>query len=559
MNQVQAFLEFFPFPIILASSDGRIEYKNQVFSSLFKEEPIQDSLKELFDTWEDHGNQTVYVTLNQCPFLLIYQSITVESHEKWLYVLLDGTQIKRSQKKLRDLDNLNRELDAIIDNSYDAIYITDREGTALRTNSAIERITGIPEHYYIGKKVQYLIERGFLKESITFKVVEQKKTVSQIQKNYSGQETLSTGSPIFDENGEVEKVIINIRDLSELNELNRELKKALDLNDQYRKELEKLQTKTRQDPDMIVESKRMLDIYEMADRIADFDATVLILGETGVGKDVLVRHIYRASSRRETGEFIKINCGAIPHDLLESELFGYEAGAFTGANRTGKPGMFELAHKGVLFLDEVGELPLALQVKLLRVLQEKQIQRIGATKPINVDVRLIAATNRNLKKMVEKGEFREDLYYRLNVIPISIPPLRARKQDILPLVQYFLKKFNEKYHLSKEFDRGLKEFLYHYPWPGNVRELSNMVERLILTVPAKTLTVEDLPFEYQKKEDVPVPIHYTSRMTLKEATEIAEREILALAVQRYDSTYKMAEELGTSQSTIVRKLQKYNL
>ncbi|MBS4192366.1 sigma 54-interacting transcriptional regulator [Bacillus sp. FJAT-49705] len=557
MNQVQAFLEFFPFPIILTNSDGRIEYKNQVFSSLLIEETNQDSLKELFDTWEDHGNQTVYVTLNQCPFLLMYQSITVESHEKWLYVLLDGSQFQRLQQKMRDLDNLNRELDAIIDNSYDAIYITDREGTALRTNSAIERITGIPNHYYIGKNVQYLIARGFLKESITLKVVEQKKTVSQIQENYAGQETLLTGSPIFDENGEVEKVIINIRDLSELNKLNQELKKALDLNDQYRRELEKLQTKTRQDPDMIVESKRMLDIYDMADRIADFDATLLILGETGVGKDVLVRHIYRASNRHEKGEFIKINCGAIPHDLLESELFGYEAGAFTGANRTGKPGMFELAHKGVLFLDEVGELPLALQVKLLRVLQEKQIQRIGATKPKNVDVRLIAATNRNLKEMVQKGEFREDLYYRLNVIPISIPPLRERRQDILPLVQYFLKKFNEKYHISKEFDRGLKEFLYHYPWPGNVRELSNMVERLILTVPAQTLTAEDLPFEYQKREEVPV--HCTGGMTLKEAAEIAEREILALALQKYDSTYKMAEELGTSQSTIVRKLQKYNL
>ncbi|UFJ43028.1 sigma 54-interacting transcriptional regulator [Brevibacillus humidisoli] len=363
-----------------------------------------------------------------------------------------------------------------------------------------------------------------------------------------------TGTPVFNEVGEIEKVVTNIRDLTELNELHDQLNKALQLNDQYRKELEKLKKKARRDPDVILQSKQMLEIYEMADRIADVDATILILGETGVGKDVLVRHIYRASSRFETGELIKVNCGAIPHDLLESELFGFEPGAFTGASRSGKPGLFELAHKGALFLDEVGELPLSLQVKLLRVLQEKQIQRVGGIKPKQVDVRLIAATNRNLKEMVEKGTFREDLYYRLHVIPISIPPLRERREDILPLVQYFFKHFQEKYRITKECHREVKDFFYHYQWLGNVRELSNLVERLILTVPAKTITLKDLPCEYRETENRKREVK-----SLQDAIARAEYEMLANAVKRFNSTYKIAEELGTSQATIVRKLKKYRL
>lgn len=570
-------LEIMPFPIVVTDRNHIIEYYNSYFVNQIHSVAEGVRIQEFFQDWEVKGKNLVSVKFKEDQYILIDNRIVYENQELTFFILADGSHIKLLQEKIHELDTLNKEFDAIIENSYDAIYITDREGTTIRTNSAIERITGIPKHYYIGKNSKDLIKRGILKESVTFKVLEQKKPVSQIQNNFAGKETLMTGTPIFNEDGEIERVITNIRDLSELNELHHELKKVLELNDQYRKELEKLKTKTRQDPDVIVESTRMLDIYDMADRIADFDATVLILGETGVGKDVLARHIYRSSQRHEKGEFVKINCGAIPHDLLESELFGYEAGAFTGANRAGKPGMFELADKGVLFLDEIGELPLLLQVKLLRALQEKQIQRIGGTKPKNVDVRLVAATNRDLKEMVRKGEFREDLFYRLNVIPISIPALRERKEDILPLVQYFLNIFNRKYGISREFDRRLKDFFYHFDWPGNVRELSNLIERLVLTVPSKVVTVHDLPFEYNSfheedptnndreeapeniqddEEEMTTPVSIT---TLKEAIETAERELLVAAVEQYGSTYKIAEKLGTSQPTIVRKLKKYNL
>lgn len=553
-------IEYLPFPVVATDEANRICFYNHIFSELMniESQACDMTLSSLFSEWQIESSHTVLAEKQERYFLLQCQPMTWESQNFLLYFLSDGLQMQWLKQQVTQLDKMNSELDAIIENSYDVIYITDREGNTLHTNSAIERITGIPKKYYIGKNVKDLVKRGVLQESVTFKVLEQEKPVSVIQKNFAGKETLITGSPIFNEAGEVEKVVTNIRDLSEFNELRNELERMRKLNKEYEKELEKFKKK-RNDQEIVLESRTMKEIYDMAERIADVDATVLILGETGVGKDVLARHIYRSSSRCGKGEFVKINCGAIPHELLESELFGYEAGAFTGANRSGKAGMFELAHKGVLFLDEVGELPLALQVKLLRALQEKQIQRVGGTKPKEVDVRVIAATNRNLKEMVKEGEFREDLFYRLNVLPLHIPSLRERRDDILPLVHYYLDKLNRKYSLSKFFTRELKEFFYHYSWPGNVRELSNLVERLILTVTSQTITIDDLPHEYKAVEGAASSPSFTKMVTLKEAVEIAERELLALAVKQFSSTYRMAEVLGTSQPTIVRKLKKYNL
>jgi PAS domain S-box-containing protein/TyrR family helix-turn-helix protein len=559
MTRIIEWMERFPFPLVLTDHNHQVQSFNLLFSNLIdhKEITLDCPISSLFSKWQSREENSILVELGDSPYILLYNPFLSDGYNGFLYMATDGSQVKLLRQKIDELKNLNQELDTIIESSYDVIYITDREGNTLRTNSAIERLTGIPKHYYVGRNVRDLMTRGILKESVTFKVLEQGKPVTIVQNNYMDKETMMTGSPIYNEKGEIEKVITNIRDLSELNELRNELDKVKLLNNQYRKELEKLKTQKRQDPDVVMESSAMRDIFDMADRISNVDATVLILGETGVGKDVLARHIFRSSDQYDKGEFIKVNCGAIPYDLLESELFGYEAGAFTGASRSGKPGMFELADKGVLFLDEVGELPLALQVKLLRALQEKQIQRVGGTKPKNVEVRVIAATNRNLREMVNKGEFREDLFYRLHVIPILVPPLRERTDDILPLVHYFLDKWNKKYHISKEFDREVKEFFYHYYWPGNVRELSNLVERLILTVPSKLITLKDLPVEYQDKENVYSQLKKAK--TLKEAVESAEREILSYAVQKFDSTYQIAEELGTSQATVVRKLKKYDL
>ena len=560
MMAVQAWLEMVPFPVVITGEDGMIGEGNTLFCELEfcrgKETLTGLCLAELFTGWEECDESQVWATSCERMYLLMRGVMAApDGAAAFAWVVTDGKHVHQTRQREKELE---RELDAIMDSSEDIIYITSPDGMTLRASRAIKRFTGHPKEAFVGKNVNDLVKQGLLTETLTSRVVNLGKPIRTVPPSLpNNQSALKTAIPVFNEAGQIEKVVTYVRDLTKQNRLFQELVRALEENKEYKKELAELKTKGRQDPGIVVESKKMVEIYNTAERIADVDATVLILGETGVGKDVLARSIYQASRRREKGEFVKINCGAIPHDLLESELFGYEPGSFTGASKAGKRGIFEQADKGVLFLDEVGELPITLQVKLLRVLQEKQIQRIGATKSRQVDVRLIAATNRDLKQMVRQGTFREDLYYRLNVIPIIIPALRERREDILPLVRFFLAKLNEKYKLSKEFNYCLLEFFYRYHWPGNVRELANLVERLILTVPFKAISFKDLPIEYQEQDTGARP--HPRLMSLKEAAEVAEREMLALAVQKFNSTYKLAEELGTSQATIVRKLKKYQL
>ena len=559
MNQVKQdsqinLLKECTFPALVVDSANRIKDWGNYFNQLLSQDG-NNTLTEHFDEWQFLDNKRLAAARlhdKRYLFLLMKQMDT----DNILYIGSETQFLDELLIDAHETDKLNRALDAIIENSYDGIYITDQDGITLYTNSAIERITGIPKEYYIGKSVDQLIKRGILNASVTHKVVKLRRTVSVVQDNFAGKETLITGSPVFNAEGEIEQVVTNIRDLSDLNELMHELTKVNELNNQYKQEIEKLRKITSKDGVVFV-SDKMKMIYEIAERISDIDATVLILGETGVGKDVLARNIYNRSIRSKKGDFIKINCGAIPADLLESELFGYEGGAFTGANQKGKPGMFELAESGILFLDEVGELPLQLQVKLLRALQEREIQRIGGTKPKKIDVRIIAATNRNLSEMVKSGDFREDLFYRLNVIPITIPPLRERREDILALTDLFLTKANEQYKFSKEIDSRLKEYFYQHDWPGNVRELINIVERLVVLTDNQILSINDLPEEYQPENRNQPNLNAT--LTLKEAVERAEKEILTKAAQTYHTTYEIAEALDSSQATIVRKLKKYRL
>ncbi|MEF2094370.1 sigma 54-interacting transcriptional regulator [Bacillus sp. CFBP9009] len=559
MNQVKQdsrinLLKESTFPALVVDSANRIREWGNYFNQSLSQDG-NNTLTEQFDEWQFLDNKRLAAARlhdKRYLFLLMKQM----DADNILYIGSETEFLDDLLNDAHETDKLNRALDAIIENSYDGIYITDQDGITLYTNSAIERITGIPKEYYIGKSVDQLIKRGILNASVTHKVVKLRRTVSVVQDNFAGKETLITGSPVFNAEGEIEQVVTNIRDLSDLNELMHELTKVNELNNQYKQEIEKLRKITSKDGVVFV-SDKMKMIYEIAERISDIDATVLILGETGVGKDVLARNIYNRSIRSKKGDFIKINCGAIPADLLESELFGYEGGAFTGANQKGKPGMFELAESGILFLDEVGELPLQLQVKLLRALQEREIQRIGGTKAKKIDVRIIAATNRNLSEMVKSGEFREDLFYRLNVIPITIPPLRERREDILALTDLFLTKANEQYKFSKEIDSQLKEYFYQHDWPGNVRELINIVERLVVLTDNQILSINDLPEEYQPENRNQPNLNAT--LTLKEAVERAEKEILTKAAQTYQTTYEIAEALDSSQATIVRKLKKYRL
>ncbi|WP_368505445.1 sigma-54 interaction domain-containing protein [Alkalihalophilus sp. As8PL] len=552
-------LHSIPFPSFIGDEKGEIMIPNTLMNKVLqKNDRVLDgnhTIKRYFN------NNMLEMVIHDHSYLFIRSEMDDTSNIEYLYIGVElstnENSIEKLMIKLKDTEQLNRELDAIIENSYDVIYITDNTGMTLKTNSAIERITGIPKEYYIGKKVDELIKRGILQNSVTHHVLRKRRTVSFVQSNFQGKETLITGNPVFDKNGEIEKIVTNIRDLSELNELQVALRKAMELNETYKKELEQLKGKTFDETGVVISSPELKLIFETANRIANVDATVLILGETGVGKDVLAKYIYNNSIRAKEGNFIKVNCGAIPPDLLESELFGYESGAFTGASKNGKAGMFELADNGILFLDEIGELSLSLQVKLLRVLQEQEIMRVGGTKTKKVNVRVIAATNRILKDMVREGSFREDLYYRLNVIPIKIPPLRERRDDIVPLISMFLNQINQKYNMKKTVSHKLKNFFYSCEWSGNVRELSNLIERLVLVTSEEEIDLKHLPDEYLDPKKLTDDL--SESFTLKQAVENAEKKVLALAAEKYDNTYDIAKRLETSQPTIVRKLKKYNL
>jgi len=313
---------------------------------------------------------------------------------------------------------------------------------------------------------------------------------------------------------------------------------------------------------LIAASKIMETIIKIGARVANFSAPILIQGESGVGKDMLARYIHDCSDLSADRPFVQINCGAIPELLLESELFGYEAGAFTGASSKGKIGLLELANQGTLFLDEIGEIPLALQVKLLQVLQTNTYFRVGGTKKITLTTRIIAATNSNLEDALATGRFRQDLYYRLNVIPIKIPPLRERREDIVPLLLHFLEKNNQKFHLSLRLAPRAIELLANYSWPGNVRELSNVLENMMIMTDGSLIEENNIPLHIQQVVKKPLFIEtpdYFDSYNLNEIITEVEKEVIRNAIAEFGPLRKVAVHLGVDLSTLVRKKRKYKI
>jgi transcriptional regulator with PAS, ATPase and Fis domain len=346
----------------------------------------------------------------------------------------------------------------------------------------------------------------------------------------------------------VRKVIINSRDTTDLIQLQDALAQARADLRRVDQEIVALRLQNLRVEGIVLRSETMQRIATLAARVAKVDATVLITGQSGVGKDVIAQLIHKESARAQ-GPMIKINCGALPRDLLESELFGYEPGAFTGAHRQGKTGLIELASHGTLFLDEIGDMPLELQVKLLQVLQDRVIVRLGGTRAIPVDVRVIAATNRDLKAMVAERTFRDDLFYRLNVVPIAIPPLTERRDDIAPLVMHFVDEFNTKYQVRRTMSEQAMALLIACDWPGNVRELRNVVERVIVTCECDLIGPEFLDCV------LPPELMENQPGTFREQVERFERRLVEDAMREYGNTRDVARALGLSQSSVVRKLR----
>lgn len=458
---------------------------------------------------------------------------------------------------IKDINNseiLKSNLSTLIELSYDGIFVTDGQANALYINKAYENISGLKRENVIGKNMRWLEDDGIVSTSATLKVLKERKVITINQTFRTGKKALVTSTPIFNEDNNIILVITNVRDVSKLVKLEREIEENKRKASLYKLKFEEMKLKLDNNTPVIAADKVMMETINRAQRVAKVDSTVLILGETGVGKEVIANIIWK-NSKRDSKPFIRINCGTIPESLIESEFFGYEKGAFTGAKSEGKMGYFEIAKNGTIFLDEIGELPLSMQVKLLRVLQEETIMRIGGNKEIKINVRIIAATNRNLEKMVEEKKFREDLFYRLNVIPMTVPPLRERQDDIVFLVKTFLKKFNERYHCNKVINSCVFEVLVEYQWPGNVRELKNTIERMVVLNNDDLITKEDIPHKIKnsiKKNTLKIP----TGLSLKEAVSELEGKMINAAYSKHGNVRAAAKELGIDPSTLVRKRNK---
>lgn len=473
------------------------------------------------------------------------------------YLLCKKTNLFEAlTEQYNEISILRDQLEATIESSYDGIVLTDGTGKILMSNSSWLKMVGYNKDYD-GKLVQEMEDMGIIFPSATLLALKEKRRISFIQNAMKGKKYLATGTPIFDESGNIKMVVTNIRDIDELYKLKKKIEETMRLGEYHSQETKETNSLNIKNDNIVANSSEFGTVLQTASNVSGVESTVLLFGESGVGKEVIAKFIHKLSKRSHK-PLITINCGSIPENLIESELFGYETGAFTGSQKNGKSGLIELANEGTLFLDEIGELSLNLQVKLLRVIQERKLMRLGGISEKNVDVRIITATNRNLHKMVLDGEFRADLYYRLNVVPIEIPPLRKRKADIIPLCHHFIKIFNDKYDCNKEITAAVEEILKSYSWPGNVRELENLMERLIVTTYHNVIDENDLPqFLFEDTGDMNAKIKIDGILKIKEAQEILEKELIKKAYRKCKSTYKMAKLLGVNQSTVVRKMHKY--
>lgn len=437
----------------------------------------------------------------------------------------------------------------------DAVMICDGSGNVLSVHDTYEHFFGVTKAYVVGKSVYELEKEGVFSPSVTRMVIEEQKRIVTTQRNKEGTLILTTGIPIFDAQHTLRYVVcFNAMDVLQLENIKKKYSELKVVLDQKNEEVEALRQKYLKSSNMKFRSPNMVGMWECAMQIAATKANILITGETGVGKSLIAKEIHFAS-KCANGPFVEINCATLHESLIESELFGYERGAFTGANTTGKIGKIELANGGTLFLDEIGELPLSAQAKLLDVIQNKTLERLSSNKKITVDFRLIAATNRDLMADVEKGAFRKDLYYRLNVARLHIPPLRERKADIVILAELFLKRFNAEYEKSVSFSPQFVDFLDQYSWPGNVRELENLIERMVITTNSNTIDVEYLPIDIVKELDI-IPYH-TKKISLPEMMDEYEKKIILNSIKRYRTTVAVAKDLGISQGTVSRKISKH--
>lgn len=474
-------------------------------------------------------------------------------------VFVECTELEDMARQMKFFQELTRELDTIIDSSSDGLWICDADANVIRINPASERINNVSSRDVVGRNMRDLVNARVFDRSATLEVLRTASVVNMLQQR-EGRKLIMTGTPVFNAEGAIIRVVISERDVTEIDVMQRRLEEQEALKDQFLSQMLEMRQEQMDSQPIIARSPCMLNALRQAMKVSKVESTVLLLGESGVGKGLFADLIHK-NSRRAEKPLIKINCGAIPESLIESELFGYEKGAFTGAQSGGKPGYLELSDGGILFLDEIAELPLASQVKLLRFLEDGRVTRIGATKGRMVDVRILAATHRNLEEMVARGTFRLDLFYRLKVIPIHIPALRERKECLLPLINHFIGFFAEKNAIRKRLSRAALDTLLAYSFPGNVREMINICERLVVMTDTEIVDYQDLPGDIAGRgDDLPgLQEDWPEGMSLQQVLDRAEKAVLSQSLKRYGNQTRMAEVLGVNQSTVARKLKKHGL
>jgi PAS domain S-box-containing protein/TyrR family helix-turn-helix protein len=450
------------------------------------------------------------------------------------------------------------DLDLVLDTIHDGVSVIDQSGIVRRVNISMTRITGLPPEVFVGQHIMSLYENGyFLEVPFAYRALKEAVTQHGIMKQSNGKVIMVSATPIMDQAGRVRYVVSDARDVTEMQYLREELEKTKQISKLYRNEFVRLTRESLLDNEIVVRSKEMLDVLDKAIRVGATDVTVMILGESGVGKEVVASVIHKSSPRFKTGPFLKLNCNTIPKELFESELLGYEKGAFTGAHRNGKPGLLDLAHGGTLFLDEIGDLPEEMQGKFLHLLEKQEYRRIGGTQNIKVDIRFITATNRDLRTLADQGSFRKDLYYRLTVVPIEVAPLRARPSDIVALLGTFIAQFNKKYKAQKSLAPDALRILQDYHWPGNVRELRNYVEGMVITTPHNLIVVEDLP--KLGNLNIQGELVQKPQKSLREKVAVLERDVLLGAKKEYGSSRKIAKALDLSHTAVQKKLKKFKI
>ncbi len=554
--------------MIAIDSDYRVELYNQAAEKILnipRQEVLKRHVRDVIPNTRLHiilesGRAELQKTQEVGDITIVTNRVPVRDQNGEIIgaaaVFRDKTEVVELAEEITDLKEVRSMLEAIINSTQDAISVVDSDGKGILINPAYTRLTGLTEEDVIGKPADVDIAEG---ESMHYQVLETEEPVrgERLKVGPQKKEVIVDVAPIKVD-GELKGSVGVIHDVSQIKRLTKEL-------DEAKRKLRELQARYSFE-DIVGSSDTMRAVINRAKKASRTPATVLLRGESGTGKELFAHAIHNRSDRADY-KFVRVNCNSLADNLLESELFGYEEGAFTGAKEGGKKGLFEEADGGTIFLDEIGKISKNLQTKLLRVLQEKEIIRVGGTHPLNVDVRMIMATNVNLERAVQKGEFREDLYYRLNVFPLTIPPLRERKEDIPPLVHSIIRKFNQEYGRAVEdCSSEVIEKLTEYHWPGNVRELENVIgqamihmqmeEEVIRSEHLPGLEIRDHPPEAAADR---IPSSLEDR-SLKEIMDETEKNLIIEALNSTDgSRKKAAEKLGISVRSLYYKMDKYGI